>query len=148
MANISSLAVNSDARRSAFVVHPGGTVGFRQASVTLATADGAAASVHRLIPVFKGERLLDLTLIATDLGTGNPSRLDVGYAGDHDDVTADGDAFIDNSNVGVDGGIARATLGLNHVFAQDDTLTVTIAAAATAPAAATITLIAYLGGTA
>ena len=59
-------------------------------------------------------------------------------------MTGDVDAFIDGGAKGV----RRATSGMNTVFAQDDTLTATVAVAPGTAAAGTITLIAYIGGTA
>ena len=147
MATFKSTAVGDDQRRQAFLPHPSGTVGYRIADVdtpnTLASAD-----VLHFLPVFKGERLLGLVIGGGDLDTdSSPTiRMDVGYAGEHADVTADPDAFLDNKTVGQSTLYIPADLGLGHVFAEDDMLIATLSAGPGTSAAGTTRMIAQIGG--
>lgn len=101
---------------------PGPTVISRTAKFTL-TAALAVNDVIQMIPVFAGEKVLEVFLNSPDLDTnGSPAIvLDVG---DGDTV----DRYIDGSTVGQAGGKDRADAAYHpYEYAADDTIDIKVA---------------------
>lgn len=83
------------------------------------------ADVIHMVTIPAGATLLDVLLAVDDLETaaGNELTLSVGYTGALE-------AFISQSVIGQTGGVARATLGIPHLFAAEDTIQVSATAGA------------------
>lgn len=132
------------ASNSAFTGPGGGVVFVREA--TYAVGVGLVINdVIQMIPVAKGERVVDLQLIVEDIDSATTLVLDVG---DGDDT----DRYIDGATVGQTGGFARlgtgvatdaAALALHKVYTAADTIDVLVQVAATA-VAGTIRVRAFL----
>jgi hypothetical protein len=96
--------------------------------------------VIQAIPVYAGETVVGLEVVATDLDTnGTPLiTLDVG-----DGDTAD--RFIAASTVGQAGGSAKHDVGVPYTYAADDTVDVKVKAApATGATSGTVTVMALI----
>lgn len=124
---------------------PGGGVVFVREFTYPVTGSLALNDVIQMIPVFKGERVVDLQLIAEDIDSATTLVLDVG---DGDDT----DRYIDGATIGQAGGVARYGQGidtdaevvaLTKTYTVADTIDVLVQVAATA-VAGTITLRAFL----
>lgn len=129
---------------SAFAGPGGGVVFVREATIAVA-GTLALNDVLEMIPVFKGERVVDLILIAEDIDSATTLVLDVGDG-------TDTDRYIDGATIGQTGGIARygvgvasdaAALAAVKTYTVTDTIDVLVQVAATA-VAGTITLRAFL----
>ena len=129
-------------RAEAYTPPVGGQVFTRTASYE-PTKSLPAADVVEMIPVFKGERVLDLTVV-TDIAILDGGNIDVG---DGDDP----DRYVDNSEQGAEGGRAEMGQGVantkgstgaangvalyKHRYTEDDTIDITIAQVDTAKTA-------------
>jgi len=129
-----------------FTPFPQGTVAVRRASYEI----GAALVINdviEMIPVYEGERVVDLRLIIDDVDTnGTPLvTIDVGDG-------VDPDRYVDGSTIGRTGGTAgyasgvtavAAALLLDYSYPADDTIDVKfVAAPATSTVVGTVILIA------
>lgn len=130
----------------------GGYVQVRKVKFT-ATTPLANGDVVKMVPVRKGEQVIDGWLITDDLDADASPTITVDV-GDGDDP----DRYVDGSTVPRAGGLIQFGSGVaataaggtafNKVYTADDTIDVTISAAvATAPAAGqTMTMIALIVG--
>lgn len=105
----------------AFTPQLNGELGCREVTFTVNTAL-ALNDVIEMLPVYAGERILEIHLISEDLDTnGTPTIvLDVGDG-------SDTDRFIDGSTIGRTGGNASAIA--SYTYAADDTIDVLVQAA-------------------
>ena len=111
----------------------GGQVFLRRSEYDLA-AYADAADIFEMVPVFAGERVLQVQLICNEIMGGANTALDVG---DGDDPAR----YIDGSGIGITGGItvggvvnvATAALATarDHVYAEDDTIDILMQAGTT-----------------
>jgi len=133
---------------NAFTPPGGGVIGVREAVYNF-TAAFVIDDVIQMIPVAKGERVVDLQLIVeTDLDTSTGIVLDVGDG-------VDTDRYIDGATIGQTGGVAKHGSGLvtaaaaaaaNYKYTAADTIDVLVAVAAsgTATTSGTIRLRAFI----
>jgi hypothetical protein len=122
-------------------------VGVREVSIEVTAAQmDDNTQVFEMIPVFKGEVLVDVWLQADDLDAGAGLVLDVG-----DGVVTD--RYIDGSTIGQAGGthrfadtpgVAPSFAEFPHEYAADDTIDVAVQVAAGTGQAGTLTLIAWI----
>jgi len=95
---------------------------------------GTINNVIQALPVYAGETVLGVELVATDLDTGAAAiTLSVGDG-------ASTARYISASDVGQAGGLAKHTAGTPYQYAADDTIDVLVAAAAATGADGTITV--------
>ena len=94
-----------------------------------------ADDVIECLPVFAGETVLGVQVVATDLAA---SALEVG------DGAATGRYIaLADGTVGVGGGRVEDTIGVPYQYAADDTIDVNITTAGVTPAAGTLTVTAW-----
>ncbi len=80
-----------------------GSVFIREVSYdTGAIADG---DVYKMLPIFQGETVVDVLLLASDCDNNTDLTLSVGFSGQN--VTDDPNAYISASTIGQAGGVAR-----------------------------------------
>lgn len=109
----------------------GGGVFVREVTFEAATALGLS-DVIKMLPVNKGERVVDLQLFTEDLDSGTTIVLDVGDG-------VDPDRYVDGSTIGQTGGMVRmgqgvaaaATFNMDYTYPAADTIDVTVAVAPT-----------------
>lgn len=121
-----------------------GVVSVTESYSVPASGDGTAAGdVIQMVKIPKGATVLEVILTSEDLDT-DASPTVVLDVGDGDDA----DRYIDGSDIGQAGGVARlgsgvaaaTTDGLIHTYDAEDTIDVTVATAGTTKAAGVITL--------
>lgn len=133
----------------AFVPFPQGTVAVRAQTFSVDTAL-ALNDVIEMIPVYEGERVVDLILLSDDLDTNGTPTIDL-HVGDG----VDPDRYIAASDVGQAGGRAPYGEGLaseaaevaarRYVYTADDTIDITVSTGpATGATSVDITLIAHI----
>jgi hypothetical protein len=106
----------------------------RFVSFSITKAQAEAATIVQMIPVYAGETVLSVELVATDISTGTDILLDVGDG-------ADDDRYIVASTIGQAGGSAKHTVGVPYTYTANDTIDVTVSTVATTGAAGTLTLL-------
>lgn len=119
---------------SGFVGPGGGVVYVREATYAI-TGAMVVDDVIQMVPVAKGERLVDLQVVLEDFDTGTALVVDVG---DGDDV----DRYVDGSTIGQTGGLVRlgqgiatdaAAIAVSRLYTAADTIDVYIAVAPGTP---------------
>lgn len=116
--------------KNLFRPYPGGTVGYREAVIDV-PASVSGGDIFELIPVFDGERVVDLKTVVTDLDSATAIVLDIG---DRDSATR----FVDGDTTARTGGVIEVGSGLNGAallgamgfyYTADNALIVTVATA-------------------
>ena len=130
-------------RGRGFKPFPEGTLGVRKQSYSpdASHSNFGLNDVIEMIPVYEGETVYDLFLIASDLDTGVALEMSVG---DGDDA----DLYLAADNVGQAGGVVRIAptdvAAWPKVYSADDTIDITVTTAAGTAAAGTVTLVALV----
>lgn len=122
----------------------GGGVFVREVTFEATTAL-ALNDVIELLPINKGERVVDLQLLVDDLDSGTTIVLDVGDG-------VDRDRYIDGSTIGQTGGFVRmgqgvaaaATFNMDYTYPAADTIDVLVAVAPTGGGVGTIKMRAFI----
>jgi len=111
----------------------------RKATYAVTAAIAGGVNVLEMIPVYKGEMLVDLKAEYDDLDSNGTPAIDA-TVGDGGDV----DRFISTSTTPQAGGLVGIEHNVGHVFTADDTIDVDISTAAATGQAGNITVVATL----
>lgn len=132
MANLTSDHVLT---RNAFTPHPGGTAGWRKATITVGTANLTVNDVIKIIPYTAGETIYDVRAQVADLDSNATPLLSLHIG---DDVSAN--RYVATSTVGRTGGVVEASGFAPYTATANGSINVTVAAASATAQAGTITL--------